>query len=221
MQRNLIVRQIRARPRLLIAIACAAVTAIVLPADVAAQPITRALVAWNVGTCVFLVLAAVMMARSSHDGMTRRAQREDEGQRVVLALGVVTVIASLAAIGGELVLVKDMRGAARAGHLALAALTVVSSWAFMHLIFALHYAHDFYAALARNHTPGLAFPGEKKPVYGDFFYFAAIIGTSGQTADVSLVTSASRRLGTIHCIVSFFFNTIVLALTINIAATLL
>lgn len=221
MQRNLILRQIRARPRLLIAIACAIVTAIVLPADLVEQPITRALVAWSVGTCLYIVLAAVMMVRSSHDGMTRRAQLEDEGQHVVLALVVVAVVASLAAIAGELVLVREMHSGARAGHVALAALTVLSSWGFMHLIFALHYAHDFYAALARKHAPGLAFPGDEKPVYGDFFYFAAIIGTSGQTADVSLVTSATRRLGTLHCIVSFFFNTIVLALTINIAATLL
>lgn len=221
MQRNLILRQIYARPRLLIAIACAILSVIVLPADIVEQPITRALVAWNVGTCLYIVLAAVMMARSSHDGMQRRAQLEDEGQRVVLALVVVAVVASLVAIAGELVLVKDIQDGTRAAHVALAALTVFSSWAFMHLIFALHYAHDFYAALAQKHPPGLAFPGDEKPAYGDFFYFAAIIGTSGQTADVSLVTRAARRLGTVHCIVSFFFNTIVLALTINIAATLL
>jgi len=219
--KNAVLRQLTARPRLLIAAAFALVVALLLPTDMVSQYVTRALVAWNAGTCLYILLAAIMMARSSRDTLQRRAQLEDEGQRVVLTLVVVAVIASLAAIAGELVVAKDVRSSVKSLHMALAALTVLSSWAFMHLIFALHYAHDFYAALARKHPPGLAFPGTEKPDYGDFFYFAAIIGTSGQTADVSLVTSSMRRLGSVHCILSFFFNTIVLALTINIAASAL
>jgi uncharacterized membrane protein len=66
----------------------------------------------------------------------------------------------------------------------------------------------------------LTFPGTTDPGYGDFFYFAAIIGTSGQTADVSFNGSDMRPVGTVHCILAFFFNTTVLALTINTAAGL-
>jgi uncharacterized membrane protein len=212
---------IRARPRLLIAIAVGAMTALFLPPSLAHQPVTRALVAWNVATTLYVLLAGVMMTRSSRESLQRRAQREDEGRYIVLALVVVAVIASLAAIAGELLVSKDIRGQLKLAHIALAAVTVLSSWAFMHMIFALHYAHDFYAAVARGKPPGLAFPGEGKPEYGDFFYFAAIIGTSGQTADVEFTTSAMRRIGTIHCILSFFFNTAVLALAINIAASVL
>lgn len=221
MQKNPFLNQIRARPRLLIAFVVGILTLLFLPRGLASQLVTRALVAWNVGTTLYILLAAVMMLRSSHEGLQRRAQREDEGRYIVLALVIVAVIASLAAIAGELLVAKDMHGALKLAHIALAAVTVLSSWAFMHLIFALHYAHDFYAALARGRQPGLAFPGEAKPEYGDFFYFAAIIGTSGQTADVELTTSAMRRLGSVHCILSFFFNTAVLALAINIAASAL
>jgi len=218
---NPILRQVRARPRLLSAIALAILIGVTLPADLAGHFVTRILIAWNAGTCVYLLLAATMMARSSHERIRWRAQIEDEGQYVVLVLVVVAVVASLAAIAGELVVVRDLHGSAKGAHIALAAFTVISSWAFMHVMFALHYAHDFYADVAGKRKPGLAFPGVDKPGYGDFFYFAAIIGTSGQTADVSFLTSQTRRLGTLHCILSFFFNTTVLALTVNIAASLI
>jgi len=220
-RKNPILRQIQMRPRLLIAIACATLVAFVLPPELADQAVTRGLIAWNTGTCLYLVLASIMMARSSRDRIQRRAQLEDEGRRVVLVLTVVAVVASLAAIAGELVVVRDLHGTLKAAHVALTALTVLSSWAFMQVIFALHYAHAFYAAIAQERKPGLEFPGVDKPGYGDFFYFAAIIGTSGQTADVSLLTSAMRRLGTVHCILAFFFNATVLALMINIVASLL
>jgi uncharacterized membrane protein len=87
--------------------------------------------------------------------------------------------------------------------------------------FALHYAHDYYAAVDQKRPPGIRFPEhEAQPTYGDFFYFSAIIGTSGQTADVSFVTRGMRRIGTMHCILAYLFNTVVLALLINIAASL-
>lgn len=221
MARNRFLNPLRARPRLLFAIALAVAIALLLPRTIADQFVTRVLVAWNAGTVLYIALAAHMMARSSQETMQRRARLEDEGRYVVLILVVVAVIASLAAIGGELIVLKDVHGSPRFLHIALAAFTVVTSWAFVHLIFALHYAHDFYGDLARGREPGLAFPGKESPDYGDFFYFAAIIGTSAQTADVTLTTQAMRRLGTVHCILAFFFNTTVLALTINIAASLI
>ena len=219
--RNRLARQIRARPRLFIATMLGALVAWLLPRDIAQQAVTRALIAWNTGTWLYIVLAAIMMIRSSEARMHRRAQLQDEGQHLVLGLVIVAVTASLAAIAGELAVAKQIGGVLKNAHIALAAVTVLSSWAFMTLIFSLHYAHDYYAAYARGHKPGLEFPGDERPDYGDFFYFAAIIGTSGQTADVALSTKAMRRFGAAHCILSFFFNTTVLALTINIAASVL
>ncbi len=67
----------------------------------------------------------------------------------------------------------------------------------------------------------LSFPGGEYPDYGDFFYFAAVIGTSGQTADVAYISKALRRIGSLHCILAYLFNTTVLALLINIGAGIL
>ena len=88
-------------------------------------------------------------------------------------------------------------------------------------MFTLHYAHDYYLEACHGRKPGLAFPDDDDPDYGDFFYFSAVIGTSGQTADVSFVTKPMRRIGSLHCILAYLFNTTVLALLINIGASLL
>jgi uncharacterized membrane protein len=97
---------------------------------------------------------------------------------------------------------------------------VMSSWSFIQIMFTLHYAHDYYLAACHGHKPGLSFPDDPDPDYGDFFYFSAVIGTSGQTADVSFVTKPMRRIGSLHCILAYLFNTTVLALLINIGASL-
>jgi uncharacterized membrane protein len=220
LQRSKLVRLIRARPRIFIACACAIAVGILLPESVARQPVTRWLVAWNVGTALYVVLAAIMMIRSSTHHMRHRAQLQDDGQFVILLLVIVAAVASLAAIAGELAVVKEMHGFPRTLHIALAGLTVLTSWAFIQVMFALHYAHDYYAAVCHARAAGLQFPGEDAPDYGDFFYFAAVIGTSGQTADVSFVTKPMRRIGSMHCILSYLFNTTVLALLINIGASL-
>ena len=106
-------------------------------------------------------------------------------------------------------------------HIALAGFTVLTSWAFIQVMFALHYAHDYYAAVSHSRPSGLQFPGDDAPDYGDFFYFAVVIGASGQTADVSFVSKPMRRIGSMHCILAYLFNTTVLALLINISASVL
>ena len=218
-QRHPMVRLMRARPRLFIATAIAVTVGVVLPAGIATQPITRWLIAWNAGTTLYVVLAALMMCRSTQQQMHRRAQFQDDGQLVILALVVVSAVASLLAIGSELAVVKDLHGFRKGAHIVLACYTVVSSWAFIQVMFALHYAHEYYAAALQSLSPGLRFPNDDQPDYGDFFHFAAVIGTSGQTADVSFVSKAMRRIGSLHCILAYLFNTTVLALLINIGAS--
>ncbi|HZP86561.1 MAG TPA: DUF1345 domain-containing protein, partial [Burkholderiales bacterium] len=167
-----------------------------------------------------VAFALHMMSGATHSHMRSRARTQDEGRYVVLALVIATSVVALLATAVELSAAKDMQGVVKAGHVALASLTVLSTWCVNQTMFALHYAHDFYQPCEAARR-GLAFPGEEHPDYFDFLYAAAIIGTSGQTADVSFDTSAMRRLGLVHSVLSFFFNTIVLALTINIAAGLL
>ncbi len=215
-----LLRLVRARPRLYIAAAVAAGVAAFLPDQVASHAVTRALIAWNAGAGLYVVLAAIMMMRSDSHHMRRRAQLQDDGQLVILLLVVVASVASLAAIAGELAVVKDMHGMLRTLHVGLAGVTVLTSWTFIQVMFALHYAHDFYAAVCRSQAPGLEFPQDPQPDYGDFFYFAAVIGTSGQTADVNFTSKPMRRIGALHCVLSYLFNTTVLALLINIGASL-
>jgi uncharacterized membrane protein len=133
-----------------------------------------------------VLLAAIMMIRSTHPHMRHRAQLQDDGQFVILLLVVVASVASLVAIAGELAVAKDMHGSLKASHITLAGVTVLSSWAFIQVMFALHYAHDYYAAACHGRRAGLQFPDDDQPDYGDFFHFAAVIGTSGQTADVTV-----------------------------------
>ncbi len=98
---------------------------------------------------------------------------------------------------------------------------MLTSWLFTQVLFAQHYAHDFYAARSHGGPDPLQFPGTPDPGYGDFFHFACVIGTSAQTADVSFNGAGLRAVGTLHCVVAFFFNATLLSLSINIAAGLL
>jgi len=139
----------------------------------------------------------------------------------ILLLVVLAAAAVLLAAGTQIAQARDLHDLGRAGHLGLTALTVITSWLFTQVLFALHYAHDFYVARIRGATDPLVFPGTPDPVYMDFIYFACVIGTSGQTADVSFNGPGLRTVGTLHCIVAFFFNASLLALSINLAAGVL
>ena len=217
----LLIRLALARPRLWISFAIGLASYFLVPQGVAQQPITKAIIGWNIGAGLYLVLAAKMMFWSSHERMRTRALQHDEGRVVILILGVAAALMCIGAIVAELAVVKELKGQIRYAHVGLASLTIVTSWAFTQLMFALHYAHVYYVAEINGAHGGVDFPGSHPPDYGDFLYFASVIGTSGQTADVSLTNRRMRRIGMVHCILAFFFNTTLVALTINIAAGLL
>ncbi len=215
-----LIRLLLARPRLFVCMAIGLAAAVVLPLGVAQQPITRAIIGWNIAAILYLILAMRMMFWSSHERMTTRALRHDEGSTVVLIMVVTAALMCIGAIVAELAVVKDLKGELRYAHIALAALTIVTSWAFTQTMFALHYAHDYYVSVIHGDHGGLDFPGGHAPDYGDFIYFSSVIGTSGQTADISFTSRKMRRTGTVHCVLAFFFNTTLVALTINIASGL-
>lgn len=216
-----VVRQLSAHRRLVISILVGIAVALCCPPGLVQERITRVLLGWNTTIWLYLVLVGVMVLGSTRERMRSRAALQDDGKFLLLVLVVVTAIASLVAIVAELVVVRDMTGFDKGAHIALAACTIVGSWTFTHTMFALHYAHDYYASHGAERDGGLAFPGTEHPDYWDFLYFSLVIGTSGQTADVSFTSQALRRVGAVHCALAFFFNTTVLALTINIAAGLL
>ena len=194
--------------------------AIYLPSEVALHQVTRLILAWDVAVFLYLVLAMRMIFWSNHEKILNRALIQDEGQFVVLFLVIVAATVSLIAIFLELSVVKNMSGFLKYAHIALASVTILLSWSFTQVMFALHYAHEYHVKLSHNRPVGLDFPGDERPDYSDFLYFSCIIGTSGQTADISFSSRQNRRIGTIHCVLAFFFNTTVLALTINIASSL-
>lgn len=220
LKRFRVLHAIRVRPRL----AASALLGIAIFAAITAAGYgrwaTRGLIAWDVGAIAYLALAWHMMVTSDEERMRRRALRQDDGRAAILMLTVVATLACLGAIVSELAVVKDLPRTSRLLHEGLAILTILTAWCFVHTMFALHYAHDYYLA-PPGRTPALDFPGDDTPDYFDFLYFSFVIGTSGQTADVSIRSSRMRRVGLVHCTLAFFFNATVLALTINIAAGLI
>jgi uncharacterized membrane protein len=212
-----ILRVAAARPRLLVSGGLILAVLLLLPNDLRLP--TRALIAWDTGIVFYLVLVGLMMARSDYDTIQRRADEEDAGAAAVLALTIVAALASFVAIGAELHGMHDAAGARPAGRLALAATTILVSWLFVHTMFALHYAHDYYAG--ENDRGGLKFPGESRPDYWDFLYFAFNLGAASQTSDVAIEASRTRRFVLVHTVLSFLFNTTILAMAINVGASLL
>ncbi len=211
-------RTIYVRPRLLFSIIAGLVFCFVLPHSWRTE--TRALMGWNLGTIIYLGLFIYLAEKSNVEKIKKRAALQDDGAILALTLSSFAAIMCFVAIAFELANLKGATGSDRNFHLALVILTIPLNWAFIHSIFALHYAHEFYDAPdAGGH--GLDFPGENDPTYWDFIYFSYIIGTSGQTADVGITCPSIRKIATIHCVFSFFFNLTTLGLSINVASSLL
>lgn len=211
-------RQFQIRPRLSISILVGIALLLLLPPTI--RGTTRALLAWDLGAGLYLVLAWTMMFRGDVHSVRWRAKQQDDGATVVLALTVVAAVASVAAILLELTGVKSYPPGAQTLRLGLVAVTIMCSWSFVHTAFALHYAHEFYDDAPKEGPQCLQFPGNPEPDYVDFLYFAFVIGTTAQTADVTIASSPMRRLALLHGIIAFLFNTTLLALMVNIAAGL-
>ena len=219
------VRTVLARPRLFICLAIGLAALALMPGDW--RLVTRELIAWNVGIVAYLASMVWMMHAATPEAMRGRAEVEDENAYVILGLSVVAAAASVYAIVAQLASVKDMPAGDRGAHIALAAFTIVTAWSFIHMMFALHYAHEFYlerksdAKADPEQRGGLRFPATPLPDYSDFLYFSFVIGCATATADIDICSNPMRRIALLHGVIAFFFNVTVLALTINIAAGLI
>ena len=205
------------RPRLLGAALASAVVFGLLPAgwDV----LSRYLVSWNIGVVIYLVAAVHLASRSSTDSIRKRARLEDVGALAVLMLTVVAALMSLAAIAAELYGIHETRTGDTAFRLFVAGVTILCSWFFVHTIWAIHYAHEFYGD--EGERRGLTFPKEDSPDYWDFLYFSFNMGAAAQTSDVTISSRNMRRLVLGHTILAFLFNTMILALAVNVGASLI
>jgi uncharacterized membrane protein len=206
------VRVVYARPRMFSSIAIAIAAFFMLPGS--ARLVTRLVMSWDIFVLVYLVLAYIMMFRCGLAHIRRNAVLQDDGRFLILLMTALGAFASIAAIVFEL-------GASNrsALQLTLATVTIALSWAMVHTTFALHYAHEYY----RGAKPGgLQFPsGDKEDHadYWDFVYFSFVIGMTAQVSDVGITDKTIRRTVTVHGIISFIFNTALLALMVNIAAS--
>jgi len=223
--RNRWLRHLEARLHLIISLVVGTACYFLTPPDWSVAP--PLLTAWNAAAWCYIALVVRAMSHASEASIRRRAEQVDEGRFVALTLAILGACAAIAAIIGQLSAARDAAGLEKGLHLAFAALTIITSWAFIHLVFAHHYAHEFYierdseAELKKEDRGGLKFPGGQRPVFLDFVYFSFIIGVACQTADISITSRPMRKLNLIHAILAFFFNTTILALMINIAASLL
>ena len=137
-------------------------------------------------------------------------------------LVLLAIFASFGAMAGLINEAKAAKEMLKVAYVSLAALTIFVSWTVTQIAFTLHYAHEYYRPEATGDPgAGLMFPSDNAPDFWDFFYFATSIGATSQTSDVAIKSKALRRLVTINAIVSFFFNTTVLAFSINLAASLI
>ncbi len=216
-------RSLALRPRVIIGAAIIVAALIFLPASLRGS--VREALAWCAGGTTYLALSFEIMTECHSDKIRSRAARQDDSAVAILVLVLMAMFSSFAAIFGLLGAAKVASNEEKLFFVGLAAATIVVSWLVTQVAFTLHYAHKYYAPGVFSEKPAqaanvLTFPGDSTPDYWDFFYFATSFGAASQTSDVIINSKHMRRLTTLHAIVSFFFNTMVLALTINLSASL-
>lgn len=184
----------------------------------------RLVFAWDAGSLALLVLIGGLLLRPVDDvAMARHAMAQQEGEWTVFAITLAGVVVSFAALTSVLALAKDMKGAERDLYVGVVAATLLMSWLVTHMVFALRYAHEYYEQdeMTRDIDGGLEFPGGLLPDYWDFVYFSLVLGMTFQVSDVQITSRKLRRLATLHGLIGFLFNTVIVALTVNIAASFL
>ena len=213
--KQLLRRLIRSRPHLALAIALGAAVALLWPAH--ATWLRRALIGWNAGVWVYLLGMLWVIAHADHRKVRAIAGRQDESAHLVLGTLLAGTGFSLYAIVSELTRMDHMPADQVALRYAFTALTVIGSWLLVGVLFCFHYAHIYYRA--GNSEPPLRFPQENlEPDYWDFLYFSFTIAVAVQTSDVAVASTTMRKLVLGQSVLSFFFNLLILGLSINIAA---
>ncbi len=183
------------------------------------------IVSWDAFALSSLVLAWLGMLFTDARSRVNEARLQDSSRTAICFCLVFASVAGLLGAGGLLGAAKDLQGDEALRHVALAALTVISSWLLVHTMMALHYTHVFYCPCEGpthdSHGVGLKFPEEHEPDFLDFAYFSFVIGMTCQVSDVQVSAARMRRIVLLHSLLSFAFNTVILAFSINLAATLL
>ena len=183
----------------------------------------RGLLGWSVGVAVYLALAWWLCECFDAKRTRDRAQAQDETSVVLFMLMLLASMACVAAIVIMMQQGSNLSGMERSLHVVLSVVALITSWLFIQTIFAFHYAHRFYQEARRSEPAGagLQFPGGQDPDYFDFLYYAYVVGMTSQVSDVQVNSREMRRLTLVHSVLSFGFNMLVLALSINVVAGML
>lgn len=183
-------------------------------------PAYRLILAGDVFLAAYLLGMVTLAASATPDSLRRRASIEDEGMVLIVTLTVVAIAFCL----GSLFMLLAEPGGPEAWKLSLGLLAVPLGWAVLHMIAALHYASIWYQGSRRSgdgrQAGGIAFAGASEadePGVGDFLYHAFTIGMTAQVSDSQVTSPAMRRLVLAHGLASFLFNTVILALAVNVA----
>lgn len=170
--------------------------------------------AFDVAALIFIVSLLPLLKDHTAAAMRGHARDNDAGRILILGFTSGLTLVAMAAITGEL------QGAGQGDRVAMAKLvgTLLLIWTFANSVYAMHYAHAFYApdAGAGGDAEGFAFPGKKFPDYWDFAYFSFTLGMTFQTSDVAVTSTAIRKIVLFHCFAAFVFNIGVIAFTINV-----
>ena len=185
----------------------------------------RFIAAWNAFALTSVLLAWTRIAFSNARASERSAKLQDSSRTAVFIFVIAAALGSLFAVAALLASAKDLAGHRTLEHVLLAGSTVVASWFLIHTVFTLRYAHYFYRHCTGEHGhpdgSGLLFPEEKHPDFLDFAYFSFVIGMCCQVSDVQVTSRRIRRTVLLHGMLSFVFNTVILALSLNLASGLL
>ncbi len=187
------------------------------------QPETLAISVWDVVAGIYLLLAWITMAGADVE-ITRTHTDKGQSNRAILLLVLGAASISIAALA---FMYKSGHGLPlwqKIVHLALSLVALAFSWLLVHTRFAFHYAHRYYVGGRGNNASqkgGLKFPGDRELDYLDFAYFSFVIGMTSQVSDVAVTSRIMRRLAMAHGLLSFGFNVAVLALSVNILASLI
>jgi uncharacterized membrane protein len=215
-----ILKVISGHGRVFAALAIVAVVFLVNPIGSAGR--TRAIVAWDAGVLSFLVLALHLFLSHDEKQMPGLTAEREEGQWAIFWVALFASLISFFAVTTEFSDLRDLPGPQRVTRIVFVAATLIMSWLLAHVIFALRYAQEWYASDGGGKVRrGLVFPGDHQPDYMDFLYFSMVLGMTFQVSDVQITARRVRRLALLHGLVSFLYNTVIIALTVNIAAGLL
>ncbi len=212
-------RVIRGHVRTLLAFAVAVAAFVVLPRSLA--PSARLIASWDIGAVFLLAALSLMFASSPPARMPERAERQQEGEWTAFWITVGAVVFSFVAVTRALSGTSHLTARAADIRVGLVAATLLLSWLVTQSIFAARYAHEWYERRASGELArGLSFPDEDEPDYWDFVYFSVVLGMTFQVSDVAIGARPLRRLAAVHGFLGFVFNTVIVALTVNLAAAL-